>query len=214
MLDGSKDSEPALVGIDLCEVELRALAALAAAKEDQFFNSIMDDFIPLTSNVKAEAYHREVMEGLLGTVTSDAEKKASSLNLLLKTVELLDNNPPPISNAYLGYHALDALKHRIGDKADKPSGAVFANVANVAIHKSSVFPYDIKCSTCRGTGEGEDSTYCRKCGGAGSIRVEGMMSSGRFGEPMMLITSSLPKKFQPSFPTGLVPFPPMSRGLP
>lgn len=76
--------------------------------------------------------------------------------------------------------------------------------AGIAIKENPMFPWESTCSTCKGTGEGTESTYCKKCRGAGATKFVGLVT----GEPLMLITEPLPKKFDPSFPTGLVP--PMS----
>lgn len=77
----------------------------------------------------------------------------------------------------------------------------------VPIYESRVFPHQWKCGTCDGTGEGETATYCPKCKGAGRIKAVGMMGTTIIIEP-------LPKAFLPSFPSGIVPLPPIARGLP
>ena len=46
-------------------------------------------------------------------------------------------------------------------------------LASIPIRRSSLFPFDAKCSTCGGTGEGETSTYCQECRGAGVKRIIG-----------------------------------------
>ena len=81
----------------------------------------------------------------------------------------------------------------------------------VRIEQSAVFPMQLECAACGGTGEGEASTYCPKCKGAGENRYEGMM---RNGAQTILLTVPLPKAFQPYFPASLVPVPPLARGLP
>ena len=79
----------------------------------------------------------------------------------------------------------------------------------VPIQSSNVFPHQHQCGTCRGTGEGIESTYCDRCGGAGQIRLVGMMQNQ--GQTI-LIRDKLPKAFAPYFPAGLVAMPPLSRG--
>lgn len=84
------------------------------------------------------------------------------------------------------------------------------NFMGVRIERSTVFPMQLECSTCGGTGEGKTSTYCPKCKGQGQTRYEGMM---RNGEQTILLTGPLPKAFHVSFPAGLVPARPLSPGL-
>ena len=78
------------------------------------------------------------------------------------------------------------------------------------VSKSHVFPHEFNCGLCDGTGEGKASTYCERCDGAGRTRIEGLV---QYGRQTTLLTTSLPKKFSPSFPHGLVPERRLSRGL-
>ena len=75
---------------------------------------------------------------------------------------------------------------------------------------SNQFPMDIHCSKCCGNGEGSESTYCERCEGAGHNIYDGMVQNG---PQTILIRRKLPKAFAPSFPAGLVPMPPLCRGL-
>ncbi len=94
-----------------------------------------------------------------------------------------------------------------------------AAFCDIPVHESPLFPYEFNCRACDGTGEGQDSTYCSRCGGAGAVRVEGMMTAtvttSLFSNDAValpsatLITSKLPRKFDPYFPKGLVPPMPM-----
>lgn len=110
-----------------------------------------------------------------------------------------------MDNLYLGNHAYYSLAGALAPRSTA-RGMAFG----LPVHTSNAFPYTAKCKACDGTGEGEASTYCPKCKGAGSIKYEGMMQSA--GQTILL-TSPLPKLFEPSFPSGLVPMPKLSRGL-
>ncbi len=90
---------------------------------------------------------------------------------------------------------------------DRLSGMLFAP----KVIQSPLFPYRMRCERCDGTGEGDDATYCRKCGGAGEIENEGVISEG--GRVTSLIQNKLKPRFAPYFPAGLVRPPRMCRGL-
>lgn len=80
----------------------------------------------------------------------------------------------------------------------------------IPMRESSLFPFEHGCSACGTTGEGETSTYCDKCGGAGEIRVVGVAQDRRH---TTLLTEKIAiKAFAPYFPAGLVP-PPTLKGL-
>lgn len=83
------------------------------------------------------------------------------------------------------------------------------------VEPSNMFPMVTPCAECRATGEGSESTYCKKCDGAGKTKIDGMVVRGSFGgtTPMLLIKDTLPKAFQPRFPRGLVAPPQMCKGL-
>jgi DnaJ-class molecular chaperone len=112
---------------------------------------------------------------------------------------------------------------------DLPLATRMQPFGGIDIQKSNAFPMDVTCSICNGTGEGKQSTYCKTCKGTGIIRYEGVVTpksrSAHFwmgvdhadgGSRTIFITghSPYPKKFQPSFPKGLVPRPPLCKGLP
>lgn len=71
----------------------------------------------------------------------------------------------------------------------------FTQFVGLPIEESNLFPTLNACGRCAGSGEGDDSTYCGNCRGAGTIRTEGMMLHG-LGN-MTLITTPLPRKFEP-----------------
>lgn len=154
---------------------------------------------------------------LAGVGTGDATAAITSFadvrpqGVSMATIhEMIDKvpQPPRLDSLHLSDRYLDALLPVIG-----PTPRPFGNAFGMPVHTNPMFPFEIGCSTCEGTGEGTDSTYCRKCRGQGATLVEGMMTSGAWGEEKVILTGTLPKKFQPSFPTGLVPPPPTSRGL-
>ena len=89
-------------------------------------------------------------------------------------------------------------------------GQAIGSACGIPIRQSNAFPFSQDCKACGGTGEGEESTYCPKCKGAGSIKYEGVMQSA--GQTIIL-TGTLPRKFEPHFPLGIVRKPPLSRGL-
>lgn len=112
-----------------------------------------------------------------------------------------------MTKVYLSPSIYRNMKRDFGrnDLADA-FGFGMASLYGMPIYESRALPHQFNCSVCDGSGEGAENTYCKRCDGAGSIRIIGMM-----GETF--ITSPLPKAFQPSFPKGLVPLPPISRGL-
>lgn len=91
--------------------------------------------------------------------------------------------------------------------------AIFTNFMGIPVRESTLFPYTVTCTACGGSGEGETSTYCPRCDGAGAIRYEGAMTGGK--PEMVLLTSPLPRLFAPYFPRDIgPPQPPLCRGLP
>lgn len=100
-------------------------------------------------------------------------------------------------------------------------GAATRGLAQIEVIRSNLFPYDAACTVCGGTGDGGyHATYCGKCGGAGKRRIIGCLSGGASGpfDPLPLSLSliegaRLRPLFQPSFPSGLVPLPPLAKGL-
>lgn len=83
----------------------------------------------------------------------------------------------------------------------------------IPVKTNPMFPYEVTCSSCEGSGSGGDeATYCPKCTGTGGTRYVGMMNSGSprsWYEPgqVVFLTEALPRKFEPSFPKGLMPVP-------
>lgn len=88
--------------------------------------------------------------------------------------------------------------------------SVGQSLFGIPIRQSSAFPMVVTCSKCDGTGEGEESTFCPKCKGAGQQRFEGYMQNG---PQTILWESQLPRRFDPSFPAGIVPPAPLASGL-
>lgn len=125
--------------------------------------------------------------------------------------KIRDLGPPP-GPIYASREVGDSLAYGFQPLVGRTKETVRA-LGGVPIYKSDMFPMDLECGTCGGTGEGADSTYCNRCRGTGTVRYEGFMNSGR---DMVLLTgrAALPKKFQPRFPAGLVPQPPLTKGLP
>jgi hypothetical protein len=76
----------------------------------------------------------------------------------------------------------------------------------IRIEICSALPTRFECASCEGTGEGESSTYCRGCRGAGEIEAVGTTGES-------LITRALTRKFEPAFPSGIVAQPKLCRGL-
>jgi len=91
-----------------------------------------------------------------------------------------------------------------------PMDRVIPTAFGVPIHSSAVFPFDAACKVCNGSGEGIDSTYCAKCTGRGKTRYEGVMQDGR---QTILLTGSLPRAFEPSWPADTSVPPPPMKGL-
>ena len=116
------------------------------------------------------------------------------------------------------YETLMALKRKL-DNLSAPTpdykNPLPSTFLGVPIRTSSAFPAINDCMDCNGTGEGETSTYCQKCDGAGRIQIDGMMTKGNplKGGETMLLRRELPKAFKPSFPRGIVALPPLARGL-
>jgi hypothetical protein len=73
----------------------------------------------------------------------------------------------------------------------------------IPVRESRAFPHQFACTKCGGTGEGDDSTYCTHCKGAGQIRVEGLMGGGPSN--LTMITSKLPRAFEPRWTAEALP---------
>lgn len=86
-----------------------------------------------------------------------------------------------------------------------------ATMYGIPVHSNPMFPMNLSCPECSGTGEGVSSTYCPRCKGTGGTRTLGVMQNR--GQTIM-INDTLPKKFMPSFPKGIVAMPQICRGLP
>lgn len=147
-------------------------------------------------------------------ITSNANWSAEPFTLD-KMLDAIARMPPPppsmFGNLALGPAAFDRLAR--GESFSNPlrGGSIIGSAFGLPMRESPAFPHQWACQTCDGTGVGEESTYCPKCNGAGEIRAEGMMTNDR---QSVILTSKLPRKFEPSFPVGLVPAPKLSRGLP
>ncbi|USM11521.1 DnaJ-class molecular chaperone [Citromicrobium phage vB_CbaS-RXM] len=194
LADFTKSKEEiAVFKTDFSKAEERVLAAMAAAKQDDFYRSMLGDFVSATTN----------------TVDNPpATFGPAKIQEMMELVKATENVPSAI---YGG----EAVAKKTGPDHRMEGQPVFGGVK---VQKSSVFPYESTCSKCNGTGEGIESTYCQPCHGQGATRIVGMMESGRRRTlmeipNMVLLTEPLPKKFAPSLPTGLVPKPPMCKGL-
>jgi len=120
-----------------------------------------------------------------------------------------------MSDLYASPSILDALAHMVERDKSMFSGVDLAreldrSVFGIRFNETSAFPFVSPCTPCNGTGEGNTSTFCQKCDGAGAIKHEGMMQSGR---QTILITGHLPRKFDPSFPSDIYVPPAPMRGL-
>lgn len=112
------------------------------------------------------------------------------------------------------FHVSHALYNRLRDDhgfKDSFTSSILAPWMAPRICASHAFPTaPARCSRCEGTGEGDDSTYCHHCDGAGEIISEGVFSNGH---TTVLFKRDLPKKFEPRC-TFAVPAPKLCRGLP
>lgn len=109
------------------------------------------------------------------------------------------------------------------ERAFPPSrniGAIVGLGGGMSVIASNLFPYDAPCSCCSATGEGDTSTYCQRCGGAGEIEIIGtlMHEARSFFDPapsgMTVIEGKRkPPRFEPRFPAGIVSPALLSRGL-
>jgi hypothetical protein len=85
-----------------------------------------------------------------------------------------------------------------------PAGAVggWASLLACPITVSVMFPFDVACDPCSGTGaDAADGAYCSACRGRGRTRHLGSVL-GR--GTMAPIVAQLPALFAPRFPRGLV----------
>lgn len=83
-------------------------------------------------------------------------------------------------------------------------------LSGIDLIESPMFPNVSSCERCAGTGEGTDSTYCKRCKGGGKIKYHGMMMPKtsmldllNMNKPLpqpTLIVEYFPKVFQPRFP--------------
>lgn len=62
----------------------------------------------------------------------------------------------------------------------------------VQVRENRMFPYVQSCGKCGGSGDGETSTYCPSCKGAGRTRVEGVMVGA--GDKMAVLMHYYPPK--------------------
>lgn len=92
----------------------------------------------------------------------------------------------------------------------EPSISVFGGIK---ISSNPAFPMILDCSVCDRTGEGTESTYCESCQGYGENVIDGMITNGRGSMMLLKGPHRGKKKFEPYFPAGLVPEPPLCRGL-
>lgn len=83
------------------------------------------------------------------------------------------------------------LSPSLSRQFDLGSKPLAHSLYGIPIHESPMFPYLYDCKECDGSGYGQESTFCKKCKGAGSVKVDGMMQAGR---GMTLITGRLPRK--------------------
>ncbi len=97
----------------------------------------------------------------------------------------------------VGPRYYDELCRQLRPDPVKPNAAMHS-FYGVQVHANSMFPYTMPCSFCNGTGEGVTSSICPKCGGQGALRVEGVLTQEYNRDAMTLITSPLPRKFDPS----------------
>lgn len=67
---------------------------------------------------------------------------------------------------------------------------------------SPLFPIITACSTCDGTGEGTESTYCERCGGSGKRKTVGMDTQG--GSVSLIVEMVHEKAFEPHWPTDVL----------
>lgn len=157
-----------------------------------------------------------------------AGKGVLNLSVLDAAMKRVAEIAPRPSRAHVSSDTVDALAYASRAYSDNPILRGEARpFAGIDIVRSSAFPMDAECKACGGSGEGTNSTYCHQCGGTGMVRYVGIMTGGApttrigldfAGRPSETIfvtdRSPHPKKFQPSFPKGLVPQPPMCKGLP
>lgn len=114
----------------------------------------------------------------------------------------------PDNFAVLSHETLLQMKRHMEDQGGcfPPSRARAGNPVDsfmgIPMRSSPIFPYQADCQRCEGTGHGgRTSTYCQLCNGAGESRFVGAVMEGA---KTMLITTKLPRKFDPEFPSGLV----------
>lgn len=92
------------------------------------------------------------------------------------------------------YHQL--MQDVLWPPGGSPQGSVLGLDFNGArVRVSKAFPLGYVCTRCNGTGEGEESTYCRACKGAGETVVDGLAYNDAW--QIMQITRPLPRKFDP-----------------
>lgn len=141
-------------------------------------------------------------------ITSNANwsNEPFTLDKMLEAVAKM----PPRMDGFFGPALLRSLPRETAPEINPFLGRS-TSLYGIPIQESAAFPLQTKCAACDGTGEGTESTFCRKCSGAGENRYEGMV---RNGDQTIVLTSPLPKKFAPYFPRGAVALPPISRGLP
>lgn len=103
------------------------------------------------------------------------------------------------------------LDGALAQSTDLYQNPIGQQIWGMPLRSSPMFPVHTHCQKCNQTGEGTESTYCEYCNGAGAVKTVGMLLDRGV---TTLIREPLPKLFKPSFPHGLVPMPPLCRGLP
>lgn len=181
---------------DLSEVEKRVLADMAKKSHDRYLRDFYGTF-NLAQSTR-----------LAGSSNQESLTLAKLAEVMDKVHDITRWHGEVSDEVVLSHRRKDDLEYATGPQPwSEPRQAIYGGVKVVP---SASFPMEYDCSHCDGTGEGETSTYCKHCHGAGRVRVEGMMKNGK---ETTFLTGRLPKKFQPSFPSGLVPKPPLSKGV-
>lgn len=106
------------------------------------------------------------------------------------------------------HHYHDAMTYSL--LAGNPPYSATNTFYGTPIRSSAAVAHQFQCSKCHGTGEGDESTYCEHCDGAGQVNLVGMIEQR--GTTAM-IRDTLPKAFAPYF-AATVAAPQLCRGLP
>lgn len=110
----------------------------------------------------------------------------SLYNNLLDAMAYMNAGDP--ENGWIRDMILSPRMARQFDLGGKPSAH---SLYGIPTRENPMFPYVYGCKECEGSGYGQESTFCNKCKGAGSVKVEGVMQNDR---SMTLITGRLPRK--------------------